>query len=440
MKPERTNIVNTLSYLINIRNFRNKSILSNSIWIIGGTVISRAILVSISIVLSKYWGETVLGQYSAVRSSINMYTIFATAGVGLASTKYIAENLRTNKNELLISIKVLHYLSVIFIVIVASIYLVSSGVMSSVFLGSAELKTSLIAGGLLLIFGSINSIQLGSLYGFKDFKSAAINQISSAFIEFPLVLLGLYFYGLVGAFLGSGTSAAINVFLNKMTLNNVYLKYGIHKKSIVFKKNFYKILQFTIPAAFSSFLVVPIFWYLRSTILRNAGFKELALFEIADQWRMLILFVPLNLSRVLLPYLSSLEGEKNLTKSRQVFKYMVVINAVTSFFIALIVFVFANKILNLYGPNYNDIRPIIILAVSTIFSSAADVIGQRIVSKSQTWTGMIFNCLWAVNVLLLNKVLIDHFSAPISVSCAILASYFLHAILQIIYTLKFQKN
>lgn len=110
------------------------------------------------------------------------------------------------------------------------------------------------------------------------------------------------------------------------------------------------------------------------------------------------------------------------------------INATVSLIMALLICAFSSKIMGAYGKGYSDdIWPLIFLAISTVFTSISNVVGLAIASRSKMWVGFTFNLIWAVLLVVFTFLFLDLMMGAIGVALAILCSYVLHTLFQLIY-------
>lgn len=61
------------------------------------------------------------------------------------------------------------------------------------------------------------------------------------------------------------------------------------------------IWNFSIPATMNTIMVVPAFWLIKTLLVHNCGYESLGIYEAADQWKVIILFVPGAIANILLP-------------------------------------------------------------------------------------------------------------------------------------------
>lgn len=61
------------------------------------------------------------------------------------------------------------------------------------------------------------------------------------------------------------------------------------------------IWNFSIPATMNTIMVVPAFWLIKTLLVHDCGYESLGIYEAADQWKVIILFVPGAIANILLP-------------------------------------------------------------------------------------------------------------------------------------------
>jgi O-antigen/teichoic acid export membrane protein len=190
-------------------------------------------------------------------------------------------------------------------------------------------------------------------------------------------------------------------------------------------------------------LVGPINWACGAMLVNQPnGYAEMGLYSAANQWRIAILFLPGMLGRVLLPLLSSLHEES----STQKFKKVLVFNLLLNIGIALIVvcplLLFASFIMDLYGPGFEQGANVLrILSFSCVLVTINSVVGQAIISKSKMWTGLTFNALWGIVLLVSTYMFLRNGYGALGLAYSTLIAYAFHTCWQGIYfVLAFRRN
>ena len=249
-----------------------------------------------------------------------------------------------------------------------------------------------------------------------------------------MTILGAYYFGVNGAVLGFGMGFILIFVMNHLSINKNFSAIQIKKLSIknLRLKDFSILYTYSLPAALSSLLIAPSFWLIRSILVRTDGFRELAVFEAADQWKVIILFIPTAFSQIVLPILSSLHKEK--TSFVSTLKYNMLIVGVTALLLAIGVMLFGGFIMRLYGTTYNNSAPLQILAISTIFSALANVLEMAVYSLGKMWQCFGINVVWAILMIGCTYILCQRGSGANGLSMAVLVSYIVSFFMFLVYT------
>ena len=405
-------------------------------WSLTGTACAKLIVLIAGIFCARILGKEAYGEFGMVRSTINMFVVFGYAGLGLTATKYISEFLKTHI-ERIPSIYILtNGFAFCTGIIVTAIVLILAPYLATNTLHCPELTNAIRVGAVLLFVTVINGAQNGVLSGLEDFKSIALNTLVGSIAETVFMLLGAYKFGVMGAVLGYGLGFIVLYITNHISIRSKFRQLNIVTSRKKINKADVKILyKFSLPAALSSIMVMPAFWVVRSILVQHNGFGELAIYEAAEQWRTIILFIPAAVSQIVLPILSSLANTE-ISKFWKVLKINMFLNGGIAFAIAMVICLSSGFIMNFYGEGFGNGLPLIILSISTIFSSVANVIGLSISSRAKMWMGLAFNTLWAIIFVGLTKLfLINNFGA-VGISWALLCSYGIQSVLQYLYLIK----
>lgn len=417
-----------------------KRMVTGAFWQMMGTSIAKFIVLVSGILCAHILGKSEYGQFNMVRSTINMFVVFGTAGMGLTATKYISEYRKNNKDRIGSIYLLTNGFAIISGIICALLIGFLAPYLAGKTLNAPELTTPIRLGALLLFVTVLNGAQQGALSGFEDFRSIAINTLLGSIAESVLLLVGGYYWGVTGAVLGFGAGFVVLYFCNRYSINKRLSENGLNKKIFTVQRaDFNLLLSFSLPAALSSIMVAPVFWLARTMLVNSSSFEELAVYEAADQWKIIILFIPGALSQVVLPVLSSLLGE-SVNRYKRVLLYNVAINALVATILALGVSLFSKQIMSFYGKDYQDVWPLILLAISTIPTAISAVVGLSISSRAKMWVGFLFNLIWGLCVILFNYIFLNNGMGAAGLSLAILCAYTVHTIIQTIYLMHLLKK
>lgn len=242
-----------------------------------------------------------------------------------------------------------------------------------------------------------------------------------------------YYWGINGALVGS----ALGYFFLTLINNRIISKEFGHSVTIdwklIQKEDINVIWIFGLPAALCNLLVIFALWMSRTYLVRQTNFGEIAIYNAADQVKTFILFIPIALSTIVLPILTNIKQTGSYKQYNKVLKSNIIINIGISGIIALVVSILAGPILSLWGKSFDDPMPLILLAISAIFSSFATVVGQAIASQGKMWVGFICNLIWAVLVVALSYHFIGKGMGASGLALSILIAYIAHGLYQYMY-------
>ena len=399
-----------------------KRFVSGSAWNFVCSVLAKAMVMIAGIYCARFLGKELYGQYEMVKSTISNFVVIGGGGLAMAATKYISE-FRNNRER------------------AASIYLLTNyfAVVLAEELSIGLLKTpSLVSmmklSAIVMLIVVINTAQDGVITGFEDFKARALNLIMANFVQSALVMAGAYYYGLPGAVVGFGIGFLFLMLLNLRTVSVDLKRFNVLLRNDFIKKSDVKLLfSYFLPAFFSTLLAAPTFWVIRLLLVRFVDFEAQADYSVAEHWRSLVLFIPVAVSQILLPILSS-EGSKDVRKFWKILNWTMVINATIAAAVAMVVIVGKDFIVSLYGSGFKDSMPLVFLAIACVFNTMSQVLGIAISSLARMWQWLLFNILWAIVAIGFTYFFLKNGWGATGAALAVLISYIWHAIIQYIYT------
>lgn len=412
-----------------------KRMVNGAFWSFTGTALAKVIVLLSGIFCARILTIQEYGQLGMVRSTINMFVVFGIAGLGQTAIKYISEYRFSNKAKVYSIYNLTRLFSIITGLVVGIIVFFLSDYLANNNLKAPELAPCLKIGALFLFITVLNGAQDGVIFGLEDFKHRAINTLLSGIAESALMLLGAYYYGVTGAFVGYGLGYLVLYFCNRYTIRKGFakLELGTYRFKID-KEDLPLLYKFSLPAMMASIMVVPTFWIIKNILINYASYEELAVYEASDYIKTLIAYLPAAISQIILPILSSI-SDTDKDKFWKVFKCNLYLNVGIVFALTMIVIVASPWIMSAFGNDYNGkTMPLIILAISTIFSTASSVVGLSIISRAKMWTGFMFNLLWSSMMIGFSYLFIHKMNlGATGLSLAIMCAYLIHTLYQFAY-------
>lgn len=402
-------------------------------WTFAGTAIAKLLTFAAGVACAHLLQKEAYGQFGIVRSAINMFIIFGAGGLGVTATKYVSEYRKEAKTKISSLYLTVNSFGLFVGVVCTSLVLFFSHHIATYFLKDVSLSRALSIGAVLLFFSIINGTQSGTLMGFEDFKSLARNTLIGGICETVFMLLGAYYYGVDGAVLGFGLGFIVIYVANRLAVSRWFKKEGLTFLSFrrISLENLSLLLKYSLPATFSALLITPVFFFVRSLLVKEKGFAELAIFEAADQYKIIILFIPTAISQIVLPILSSLYDEhKTFIRT---LKLNIAVIGILSAVISTVVYLLSGYAMSIFGKGFDNVLPLQILAISTVFSAIANVLEMGIYSLGKVWNCLAINMVWALAVIGISHLLLQQGLGAEAIALAVLAAYMLSCLIFTVY-------
>lgn len=415
-----------------------KRMMSGAFWSFTGTALGKFFVFLTGILCARILGKEQFGELGMVRSTIGMFIIVGAGGIGVTATRFISLYRRDQQAHAASIYKLSTSFATLLGILTTLALLCSAGFLANDILESSELTFPLTIGCVVLFLSILNSSENGTLAGFEDFKSIAVNTLIGSIVESLGMIIGAYFYQIEGAIAGFGLGVLALYLANKLSAIKNLRKSGISSKGqTIFKEDWKLIYQYSIPATLSALSVTPVFWLIRSMLVRANDYGELGIFEAADQWKVILLFVPGAICQIVLPIMSSITDSR--TFRRTLLGNFALIGGIATV-LALASWILAPIIMPLYGKTFTDLTPLVFLAISTIPTALAQILEMTLYSRDKTWTCFGFNIIWGVATVGLSYVFLRNSQGASGIALAILLAYLIKMICMGCYLIIRQKG
>ena len=404
-----------------------------ALWSFTGTALGKFFVLLTGIICARILGKEEFGELGIIRSTLGMFIILGSGGIGVTATRYIAAY-RTNEKKHAAAI---YRLSSVFTMIVGFIItfilLGLSDILTEDVLNSRKLSTPIKIGSMVLLFSILNSSENGTLAGLEDFKSIAINTLIASIVESTGMIVGAYFYQLEGAIWGFACGLLVLYLTNKRSVKKQLRAANIPTHGISIRREDWKLIyRYSLPATLSALMVTPVFWLIRSMLIHSEGYGELGIFEAADQWKVILLFIPGAICQIVLPILSSITQPGVFRKT--LLGNIVLIGGISTV-LALSTYFLAPIIMPFYGKSFDDTMPLAFLAFSTIPTAIAQILEMTLYSRDKMWTSLLFNILWGAATIMLTYIMLQKASGATGLALSILLAYTVKMVCMGIYLL-----
>ena len=420
-------------------------------WAVAGTVIAQALALAASIVVARLFdSKTLYGELGMIRNTVVMFGIVAGMGLGLTSTKHVAE-FRVSDPA-----RAGRIIRLSFAVATGASVLMSLAVfflapwLAARTLSAAHLETALRIGCIILFFEALNGVQLSTLAGFEAFKAVARLSFLRGIAMFPLMVGGAWLgkpYGsaamLHGVLWGLAGAAAFGWFVNRLALRRLYRNHHIPPASLADARLEFGVLwAFSLPALLATVMGVFAPWAAAALLVhllrdpgfgdlwasslptflhgapwssglcaadtavvlsRESGYAALGVFNAANQWQVPVTLLSTQVAIVLLPMLASFgsgpDGRRRSDRAVEA-AHLVIVVAVLP--LVALLSCFPHLIMGLYGEKF---APYIHVLWAALFvagvKSLGAVAGTLLATRGAMWTTFFINLVWAAALLAL---------------------------------------
>ena len=195
-----------------------------------------------------------------------------------------------------------------------------------------------------------------------------------------------------------------------------------------FKSELPILWKFSVPAFFAGLMVAPVNWFCSTLLVHQPnGYREMGAYNAANQWFAMLLFIPTALATGIVPILSDTLGEKDYKRSAKVLNFMLKMNAAFIIPCVLVMSLLAPYVMRIYGRDYRDAWPtLIVLLITSGIYALLTPIGEIIAAAGRMWLGFCTNLAWAAVLIVATAFLVRWGS--FGFASARLIAYFLHAI------------
>ena len=408
-----------------------KRIATGAFWSMTGTAIGKFCVLISGIFCARILGKETFGEFGMIRTTLGMFIILGTTGIGVTATRYISLYQKKEKQHA----ASIYFMSLSFsfftaLTIALAVFLFA-GSISIQLLQEPTLRLSVQMGSLMIFLSILNGAENGVLAGVEAFDTIAINTFWGSITEAVLMLIGAYYWGLNGAIIGFGSGILALYLLNHRAGRKLLSHKGINLSTFkVIRSDWRLLYRYSIPATLSALCVTPAFFAIRSIFVHHESYSSLAVYEASDQIKVILLFIPTAVSQIVLPILSSISNQSTFKKALNVNTLLIFI--ITAF-AAGITILLSSEVMSMYGSDYTETLPLIFLALSTIFSSVSNVIEMSAYSKDRMWSMYAINMIWAISMIAFAAYFISVGFSATGLSLSVLLSYILKTIIICIY-------
>ncbi|MGC9944338.1 MAG: oligosaccharide flippase family protein [Verrucomicrobiota bacterium] len=380
-------------------------------WVVSGSVLSRVLGLTSSIVLARIIGKVPFGELTTIQSTAGLFGAFAGLGIGITATKYVAE---FRESETARCGRVLGFSLGAALVggILAGLgLLLFGGWLATHTLAAPQLAPLLRIGAGLVVFGALQGAYLGALSGFEAFKQVCWVICISSIIGVPMAIIGTLWAGLDGAVWALVLQSVLGCVYGHAALMKEAAKAGVKISFALSLQEWGMLWRFTLPSFLSTMLATPAAWLARTLLLNQPdGYAEAAIVSAANQWMNLVNFLPWTMGGVLVPIFANLYATGRRDEFMKLLRNNLVLNAGVALALALPLMIFSSWILGCYGPGFSEGVPIFFVTMLCgVFVALNNLFSRATQSAGRAWIDFTSNGLWAFVIVAGSWPLVHYF-------------------------------
>jgi O-antigen/teichoic acid export membrane protein len=382
-------------------------------WSLVGTVLARALGLLSTIIVARVIGKQGYGQLGIIQSTVEMFGIVAGFSMGITATKHVAELRRSDPER---AGRIIGFCSLVSwitggLMAIALVTFAPRLAINS--LHTPEMAPLLRIGSLFLLFGAINGAQAGVLAGFEAFRVRAQITLIGGLVNFPLMVAGVYFGGIMGAMWALVAGAASNCLLNFVALRREARGHGISLKYRGAFRESSLLWKFSVPSVLAGVIYSPIAWTANVLLVNHSGFGEMGVYNAAGQWQNLLLLLPNIFASVALPiFSSSMNSGKATDDYHKTFRISQSVALLVAFPSCAALMFSSEWLLKLYGKGFAEGVPVVIgILLSALIQCIGATCGPAIQAKGKMWIGLYYNLVWGILFLAGSTLFVARFGA-----------------------------
>jgi len=362
-----------------------------------------------------------------LQSTVGFVGLLAGLGLGVTATRFVARYVSSDLEKCGQMLGAILLLGGGTILAGSLGLLLGAGVVADRWLNCPELEMSLRICSIWVFAFAAGELLMAALAGLESFRAVAAMSLLRGCLIFGGTIAGLK-WGLNGSLVGWSLGLVASTLLLFRSLWRECAARGIRIGFTKSREDIRAIFSYAVPTLISGLSYAPFVWLTNTILVRNPhGFEQMALLTVAYQWRGLFTYLPVSLSRVALPLISSSESEGRDT-THHAFAVSNFLNQLIVWCCGITLLGAAGILLTLYGEDFLSGRWAFMLVIGGVMVGfVGNSLGSMIQASGLFRMGIIGNLLSGVSLvgctLLLGKQL-----GAVSVGIGSMLGYFLNLV------------
>ena len=393
-----------------------------SIWSLFGSGTSRILVLVAMILVARMLGQVSFGEFGLIQATLGVFGIMAGVGLGSAATRFVAQYVKLDPDRAGRVVALVNGSSVVTVLVATGLLIAFSGQLVERVLEAPHLQNALIWGALLMGTSAFRGIQNGTLAGLERFDLIAKLNILDGILALPALFLFTKHMGVEGALLGLALSAAVVWVAGRFLLMTELHARGVNVCYRGAWSDWRILTGYSLPSFLAHSVATPALWLAMTQLARTEnGFAQLGLYNAAYQWHGPLVFLPMILMSVSIPVLVQEWEAGEQARFRRIFLSITAFALIITLTAAVVLSLVSPWIMALYGPDFHDGWPILILLlIAAALHAVAKIASGALFGMNKAWWALLANLAWGVSLLVGTWLLLEDFGAlGLAIACLV---------------------
>lgn len=402
-------------------------------WSVLGTGAAQGLFLIASILTARWLGAEDFGRLGLIQFTLNTLVTFIAPSFGWSLMR-LAATLRDHDMERLSVLSSAVMLVGAAVSLILAIGLaISAPWVCSYWFNDPATQVPLQIAALSVFANGVFTLQVSVLAGFEAFRESAMLNTLRGVLLATLMAGGAYWSGLGGAAWGFIVSSYLSALAGVAVLGALLRERQAMIRWTSWRHGAKVLRDVSLPSFLSTVLSSLTMWA-GSVLLARApnGLAQVALFNAANHWKTVMLFLPTQISQSTAPILANLWSAGELGRLRVLVRTNLLLNLATAGAPCLVIILAAAPILHLYQlGSATDALTLRLLALSGVMTALCSVLGYTMIAMGRLWQGLLVNIVWAVLFLFVAMGLQSHGAAGLSIAYTV--SYTVLFLISLLY-------
>jgi O-antigen/teichoic acid export membrane protein len=366
-------------------------------WSLVGAGSARGITLLAGLIAGRMLGPSGFGEFGLIQSTHAVFGAFAGLGLGTATAKLIAENRDSAPARAGGVIAIASMMSLGAGLIMALLLFGLSPWLAAHTLAAPHLTPDLRVATGLLLFGAVNGAQSGSLAGLEAFRTIATLSALRASVGAAGMLVGLHYHGVSGGVLGLVLGEFASALLSQFLVHRECAQHGVRLHWKTWRLDIRRLWALGLPALLGSIATMPALWAAKVWLVNQPnGYSQAGIFDAANRWALVILFLPSAIAPVQLPMLASMWSAGDNSGYRRLVQVNAAVAAAICIVPGIVLASLSAQVMAIYGPAFHPGRvTLAILSLSAVAVAMNTVLGNALIGAGRIWHRCLFDYLLA---------------------------------------------